>query len=320
MADTSPTCKYVDRSSFNEEFQCSEPNFSVMHLNARSIKNKEDNLNDFVSSLCVKFDVLLFTETWLSANDAAPNIQDYKYDGLVRDKRKGGGVAIYTKQSISYEVVDDFCKLDINIECMTIIIKNTVIAVVYRPPSGSMLAFFEFIEELLRYVGSTGASLMILGDVNINITSQDSDARDFSDLLTQYACVNLITIPTRVTAETATTLDICLTNLEEKDTTSGVFTENISDHLPIYCLSSVSKRKQNNTNEPYFFREINSESLEKFYSLIERADWNAACSEGSADLAYSIFFNKFKKCYDEAFPLKTANPRKKKTEEAMGHF
>uniref|UniRef100_A0A6B0V9C2 Putative tick transposon n=1 Tax=Ixodes ricinus TaxID=34613 RepID=A0A6B0V9C2_IXORI len=175
-----------------------------------------------------------------------------------------------------------------------------------------MLAFFQFIDELLSYVGSTGASLMILGDVNINMTSQDTDAREFNDLITQYACVNLITIPTRVTAETATTLDICLTNLEEKYTASGVFTENISDHLPIYCLSSVSKRKQKNTNELYFFREINSESLAKFYSLIERADWNAECSECSADVAYSTFLNKFKKCYDEAFPLKRANPRKKK--------
>ena len=70
----------------NAEFVPSSPpslsTFSCLHLNARSIKNKEqfNNLLLFLEGLEYKFGIIVITESWLSNNDPLDYYSIPSYD------------------------------------------------------------------------------------------------------------------------------------------------------------------------------------------------------------------------------------------------
>ena len=59
-------CDYFDEETFKRLTQIyKDTNFSILHLNIRSILNKHDDLVAYLDSLEYKFSVIGLTETWL---------------------------------------------------------------------------------------------------------------------------------------------------------------------------------------------------------------------------------------------------------------
>lgn len=89
---------YLDLVSFRD-FASEESKhskfFSFYHLNAQSLRNKEDQLNTFLKSLGFEFDILAFTETWYNTTEDAIEINGYKPECLSRCSKKGVGL-LYT--------------------------------------------------------------------------------------------------------------------------------------------------------------------------------------------------------------------------------
>lgn len=110
------------------------------------------------------------------------------------------------------------------------------IATVYRPPSGSVTDFLEIFDNLLQFLGEFSRPFLILGDINRNAIANDGHAREFRDILNQYARNNEMTLPTSASQNSATSIDICVTNVLANKLVSGAFIEDISDHLPIFSL------------------------------------------------------------------------------------
>lgn len=79
-----------------------------------------------------------------------------------------------------------------------------------------------------------------MGDININSMSDDLRSQDRNDISTSYGSHNLITLSTRITTKSATSIDICITNIEETETTPVIISCDISDHLPVFCLSPTT--------------------------------------------------------------------------------
>ena len=74
--------------------------FSIFHLNIRSVKNFYGNFNFFLSSLNCNFSVIYFWETWLdektlSTSRSLYELPNYKSIHQVRNYSKPGGVSIY---------------------------------------------------------------------------------------------------------------------------------------------------------------------------------------------------------------------------------
>ena len=71
-------------------------NFSVMHLNARSLPKNLDQLNLMLGSLKKSFAVIGISETWLTEWTAQlVNIKGYSFISNHRKSKTGGGVGIY---------------------------------------------------------------------------------------------------------------------------------------------------------------------------------------------------------------------------------
>ena len=81
-------------------------------------------------------------------------------------------------------------------------------------------------------IDAESLELYLLGDLNCNLLS-DTPSTNTSELLnifTTYNLNQLITDPTRVTNNSQTLIDLCVTNTPDKVRASGVLSFGISDH------------------------------------------------------------------------------------------
>lgn len=97
------------------------------------MRNKHEKLQEALENIKCKFDILCFTETWLTERDSPPQCDGYKYEGLTRNCCRGGGLAMYVKRCIQYEVLHTYTVTNENVECLVIYTKCGYYCVIYRP-------------------------------------------------------------------------------------------------------------------------------------------------------------------------------------------
>ena len=95
-----------------------------------------------------------------------------------------------------------------------------MIGCLYRPPNSSV-KFWSSLEDALGSLD--GYEVILMGDLNVDF----SDQRDKNYVHMKHVCLslnlrNLISSPTRITAATAKTLDVVLTNIEQCLITGGI--------------------------------------------------------------------------------------------------
>ena len=75
------------------------------------MSNKFDMFRQLTHSLNMKFQVIGITETWLNENNINDfGLEGYKYNGVNRQTKKGGGVGLYVTEEINYKMRDDIGK------------------------------------------------------------------------------------------------------------------------------------------------------------------------------------------------------------------
>ena len=76
------------------------PSFSVLHINARSLLNKLDDIKSLLENIPHSFSAIGISETWLTdTTQDLVNISGYKFLSNHRTKKVGGGVGLYYIQS-----------------------------------------------------------------------------------------------------------------------------------------------------------------------------------------------------------------------------
>ena len=158
-----------------------------------------------------------------------------------------GGIAIYIAVSITFEYLPD---LQINIKgCENIWIKlcqsNIVIETIYRLPQNDAHTFLDTLDQHLDLLKNNKEFL--IGDLNINIStsaSRSNYAFDYLNVLASHGYFPLITLPTRVTNSSATTLDHIITNDNLHTLKPGAIRADLSDHYPIFCtISNIASKR-----------------------------------------------------------------------------
>ena len=137
-----PNTEGTDKDRKKKSAKNSLENFTFGYkcvcLNARSLANKRNELNIFVEDIDPH--VIGITESWATTDisDAELGMTGYVMFAKNRIRRRGGGVILYTKESIqSYEI-----KLEKEAECEEAVWCNTVtgnstltVGLVYRSKS-----------------------------------------------------------------------------------------------------------------------------------------------------------------------------------------
>ena len=222
--------------------------FSLVHLNARSIRNKTVEIKLELSNLFI--DIILFSETWLNETDEDELYSFPRYNLFRHDRisiYRGGGLCAHVDEKITCST-DRFKHLNrsnenIEVQWLTSVKgngKKSLICNVYRPPSGSLIIFCDTIKALLLQVDEIDShDLFIIGDFNVNALVNTSE----KDLLYEtMALFNLTQLIHEVTTTSGsnTCIDLIFTNCFSI-ASSGPLNIHLSDHLPIHAV----KKQQN---------------------------------------------------------------------------
>ena len=254
MINTNLNCDYFLEDSFNDRCKqlcISNKNFSIIHVNIRSMMKNFDNLREYLDNFSVNFGVLGITETWL--NNDTVNLIDlpgYHHVSNHRTSKKGGGVSFLIRNDISYSVLDELKLSNEYIECLFIETPKEVIGVVYRPPNTNIQKFNDHIESIFHDIKQIPKRSYIVGDFNINLLNAESNllTSSFLDLIFSLNYMPLINKPTRVTNSTATIIDnIFSNNYQNTESFNGILVSDISDHYPVFhiCLEPNTVKKMN---------------------------------------------------------------------------
>ena len=111
-------CDYFIENQFNEMLkreQYSDADFSLLHLNIRSLQRNINNLTNLLSSLEINFSIVGISETWLGASFHSVDIDGFRFVHKYRQSRPGGGVGLYVSNDIEFKEREDFCFSDVDI-------------------------------------------------------------------------------------------------------------------------------------------------------------------------------------------------------------
>lgn len=303
--------KYYDKDAFKASAaSCSRNDLSILHLNAQSLKSKEERVCMLLDDFKYNFDILAFSETWFT-DEYEVQFPGYRCTTVSRKEKRGGGVAFYIKNDLHFETVTEFSVVNPHYESLMMKCYHTAIVVIYRPPSGAIDAFFNFLERMLNFCSELGLTIVTTGDFNINMLSLERNKQVLLDLFLSYGLENVIDVPTRVTDVSETLIDLCFipqTNVIE----AGVLISDVSDHMPIFVFFNPhSKTHRMRANKAFKLRKINKSNVAAFQTAVSETSWSYLYQLTDPVIAYNYFINHLKKLYDEAFPVTTIKQNKK---------
>ncbi|CAB4032681.1 RNA-directed DNA polymerase from transposon BS, partial [Paramuricea clavata] len=141
-------------------------------------------------------DILVLNETRLDETISNSEISIDKYTLVRNDRtRHGGGVAMYIRNSINFNL-----RNDLHDEAL------------------------EFLCVILDKIEFLGIENNIIGDLNCNMSASiaDNNTKHLLELSESYQYTQLIKEPTRVTNSSSTLIDLFLTNEPNNFTSAGV--------------------------------------------------------------------------------------------------
>lgn len=208
--------------------------------------NKRDQLNALISSSDA--DLIILTETWLNAKIRNAEIfqvdKRYNLYRCDRDGRHGGGTLIAVSQNIPSFPIPLVTDLEIVCVCTTFGNTRIVVIACYRPPSAPS-TFVEELHDVLNAIVCRYPSLpiILLGDFNFpnidwsnsfpTLKPFSSQSQSFLDLCACFNFTQLVKEPTRLSGNTANTLDLILST--HPDFVSSIsYLPGISDHSVLH--------------------------------------------------------------------------------------
>ena len=248
--------------------------FKIMHLNARSLLPK---LDDIVHNFTPHTNILCFTETWFKPELPMELTQIKGYQLVRNDRRKkrGGGTCIFIKEGTEFEVISQIS--DFHLELQTLSIKGsnakTIILInCYRPPSGNSEIAVSMIKNCLNQIENVHkCEIVLVGDLNIDYSNKESYMyKTLSTIEEEFMLEQKIRSSTRIHKCTSTLLDV-FTNIRNIYK-SGCINYNISDHLPVYII----KKRINIVREKQYVycRTYQSYNKHIFQGNLSKLDWS----------------------------------------------
>lgn len=299
---------------FRAEEELKKIKFRCVCLNIRSLRK---NWDTFVASICpilklIEVIVLVEINIRMEENDL------YSLDGFCsefvnREKRKGGGIAMYIKNSMNYErlKVETLSYENLTVKFMTgTSCKDRIVSGIYRPPN---LNENEFIDELGNIINLRGASndITILGDMNINIRdSTKNHVLKYQEFIASNGMHNVIKEATRIdlSVGSCTLIDHILVNLPESKLFSAIVESNISDHYTtMFGIYDACPEEDVKTSRSFL-------STAKVNETIRATDWSTLLDKTDVEDLYSALVEKMGEIYNNSIVLCKKNTQRKKTE------
>ena len=238
----------------------------MLHINARSLVNKFDEINTFLSATNKKWNFIFVSETWFTEGvEKSFLLDDYNLFCASRHNKLGGGSAIYalnsmhTKQAFLYNFTTaEAVFLQINLNRHT----NCLIIQIYRAPRNN-IEFLSELEQCLEIISKLNVLTYIVGDFNVDLFSihNNNFSESFFNLMCSYGFLPTISKATRVSTESSTLIDNIFCNDISLVQQSCVIKTYFSDHFSVFSSLDITPEKKtssNKVNKCFDYRYINN--------------------------------------------------------------
>lgn len=244
------------------------------------MKNKLGELQTYINSHGVAYDVIVVAETWITPADVnLYNIDGYWSYHNPRKERDGGGVSVWVHKKyvsyISYEY-DDFFN---NFLCIHIQQLNFKIIAIYNTNNNE---FFNQFDQIL----TTNRRCIIVGDFNINLLEKNDTTNKYIEMITSngFHILNKIDSyhSTRKTNTSKTIIDHISSDLFNKFFTISINSHCFTDHESLTI--------QIKTEKPICDKKKYTKTFINYPKLV--MDYNSDTSDTNT---YNQIHNKIKK-------------------------
>ncbi|KAK4811052.1 hypothetical protein QYF61_016338 [Mycteria americana] len=273
-----------------------------LYTNARSMGNKQEELEAIVHH--ENCDMVAITETWWEdSHNWSATMDGYKLFRRDRRGRRGGGVALYVRESLDSLELDDG---DDRVECLWVRIRgkankaDIVVGVCYRPPKQDEETDELFYKQLGE--ASRSLALVLVGDFNLldvcwkYNTAERKQSRRFLERVADNFLTQLVSEPTREGA----LLDLLFANREGlvSDVMVGGCLGQSDHKMREFLIRGEAARGVSKTATLDFRRA----DFGLFRRLVERVPWEAALMGKGVQEGSTFFKEEVLKAQEQAVP------------------
>ena len=293
----------------------------MLSFNIRSINKKIDELELLLHDTSNKdfnFKVICLQEIWGVPDENSIKLNNYHNPLIqIRDSGiRGGGLALYIRDNLSFEHNKEFSHIDNEGRFESLFVKIflndkdfVIVGNFYRIPNTNIKHFNDYLSNTLNALERETAyrnakEIILCGDFNVNFLNcnQHNQTNEMLNLFVAHSFLPLLTLPSRITENTANLLDMIFTNKKQNFYESGLLMSTISDHLPTcYFNLTTSKRKE---RKKEFYHDMSTKNKAKFTDNLKSKDWSNIITENNPNLAFENFKNELNQSYLSCFPLK----------------
>lgn len=285
---------FVDFDSYNLSKQS---DFSVFHINVRSINKNFDELLILLESLKDKFDIIILTETWKIHCLDNYKIINYNMFYSEGNFNQNDGVLVFVRADIRVEMVsksklheNTFLILNLSVFDLT-----CQLIAVYRLPSTDVGIFLSDLRDILTQ-RSKESLCIFTGDINLDLLNKnDLLVNEYLNIMAENGFLSYINKTTRATNTSESCLDhifICSPAVGKIKLESFILKSDITDHYPI-ILKSYFLTKH---TDPFLEKasrscyKINID-YKKLKEGLKRESWNEIMTMTDPNESYICFIN-----------------------------
>ena len=219
-------------------------------------------------------------------------IPGYELIKLPRKNGPGGGVGLYIRDQIPFverEDLDDPEVEGIWIEIFPDSTKSFVFCVAYRPPDSSEYLPKDFTTKMcqkIEIVNNEKKDVIIMGDLNTNYLVKEDRFR-MKEMFMVNAFIQLIEKATRITEETATLIDVVLTNNPLNISKTVNIAATLSDHNLIGCIRKMNSLRYQ--PETITCRDFKNYDVDAINRELLNAQWEEVYRSRSVNTAFAHF-------------------------------
>ena len=299
-------------SSSHDEWPC-KSGLRIGHLNVNHAHNKIPEISSILENSGKNFHVFGLSETRLKKEISNTELNIPGYSIIRRDPiiHKETGLAIYIHNSVNFRHVPHLEQHHIESVWLEVCLKNSppvLIGFCYRNPS-ERSDWKERFTAMMDAVCMEAKEILLLGDLNIDLLRQNAP---WINLINMYHLRQVITRPTRVTANSESLIDHIYVSDMNNVIEHCVPVSACSDHYPV-CLTwsrkgakiptaghkTTTYRSFTNFDENRFIRDLIASPLSMVYNLSDPND------------ATEYWIKTFSDVYNKHAPFKTKRVRQK---------
>ena len=208
-----------------------------------------------------------------------------------RTGKLGGGLAFFINQRLKFiRRYDLVVKLtDFEYDVVEVIRNNVnyLVINIYRPPNNAIDDFLKNLQILLDKISKETKTIYITGDFNINLHTSSS-AKQFLDLMSSFSLLLTISVPTRTTEQTETTIDNIFSN-NLNSFQSGSILIDISDHFPVFTSQIANTKSAKKMNETLYFLNFSEKNIIHLSEALHSQNWEHILSIDDTIMAFNEF-------------------------------